>query len=398
MANRTVSINILNGQLGQLGVSEDNVFGLVLQSAVAPSGLALLTPLQITSLQDAVDVGITAAFDTANTVICYKVLAEFYAEAGSGTPLWIMFTAQTVTLTVAFDVANELTYFGKLQTAAGGKIRIMSMVRSFAGGYSATTTDGVDDDVLTAMTKAQALVEEFRTRHQPFAVVMPGHYYQDNESSLKDISTYTNKWVAGMIGDTATGSGVAIGVLMGRLAKIPVDRQPGRVKDGALAITAAYLNTTAINLSESNGAVRSIETKGLITFTNYVNKSGFFFTNDWTATARTDDFDRLARVRIIQKAERIVYDVYLNEILDDVKLDPDTGKMSTNAAKYYQQIIQRAIDNSLTADDEISGLQIQIDPEQNVLTTGEICVDVRIVPDAYANSFKINLGFNNPAL
>jgi hypothetical protein len=396
MANRTVNINILNGGLGQLGVSEDNVFGLVLQSAVAPSGLALLTPTQITSLQDAEDLGITAAFDTANTVTCYRVLAEFYAEAGSGTPLWIMFTAQTVTLTVVFDVANEATYFGKLQAASGGKCRIMSMVRSFAGGYSATTTAGVDADVLTAMTKAQALVEEFRGRHMPFAVIMPGHYYQDDVSALQDISTATNRWVAGLIGSTATGAGCAIGILLGRLASIAVDKQPGRVKDGALTVTAAYLNTTAISLS-TKGKTAGIETKGWITFDVYQGKSGFFFTNDWTATARTDDFDRLARVRIIQKVERIVYSVYLNEILDDIALDPSTGKMSTNAAKFYQQIIQRAIDDSLTAEGEISGLQVQVDPEQNVLSTGEVCVDVRLVPDAYANQFKINLGYNNPA-
>lgn len=397
MANRIIDIQIQNGALGQLAPAEDGIFGLILQSAVAPSGLALLTATSIASLAEAEALGIDAAFDTANTVICWKVIKEFYDESPSGTTLWIMFTAQTVTMTVAFDVANEATYFGKLQAAAGGKCRIMSMVRSFAGGYSATTTDGVDADVLTAMTKAQALVEEFRTRKMPFLCIVPGHHYQANTSTLKDISTYTNKWVQGLIGDTASGTGCAIGILLGRLAKIAVDTQPGRVKDGALNITAAYHNATAVTLALDT-AVRAVETKGWITFGTYPGKSGFYFTNDWTATARTDDFDRLTRGRIIQKAERIVYATYLNEILDDIKLNATTGMMTTNAAKYYQQIIQRAIDDSLTAEDEISGLSVQIDPMQDVLTTGKVCVEVRIVPDAYANSFEISLGYNNPAL
>lgn len=398
MANRTIDIQIKNGGIGQLGVSQDNLFGLILQSAVAPSGLALLTPVQITSLQDAVDLGITAAFDSANTVKVYKVLKEFYDEAVSGTPLWIMITAQTVTLANIFD-KTEANYAVKLLNAAAGKIRILSAVRSFAGGYSPNTTDNkVDLDVITAMTNAQALVEEYRAKYQPLACIVPGHHYTDEESGLVDISARSNKWVTGLIGDTASGTGCAIGLLLGRLAKIPVDRQPGRVKDGALVATDIYLNTTKINLAESNGAGRTIETKGWMTFTNYVNKAGYFFTNDWTAVARTDDFDRLSRVRIIQKAERIVYDVYLNEILDDVKLDPVTGYMSTNAAKYYQNIIQSALDLALTGEEEISGLTVQIDPTQNVLSTGLICIDVRLVPDAYANSFKINLGFDNPAL
>lgn len=398
MANRTIEINILNGDLGQLAPSEDGLCGLLLQSAVAPSGLALLTATSITSLAAAEDLGITAAFDAANSVVCWEVINEFYAEAGTGVTLWLMVTAQTVTQTVAWDVANAATYFGKLQTAAGGKIRIMSMVRSHASGYTPTTTDGVDADVLTAMAKAQALAEAYRVLHQPFVCLVPGHYYQDNESSLKDLTTYDYNWVAGLIGDTVTGTGCAIGLLLGRLAATAVDTEPGRVKDGARTNTAWYFNATLMNLAEAQGAGRAIETKGWITQGMYVGKSGFFFTNGWTATARTDDFDRVTRGRIIQKADRITYEVYLNEILDDIQLNETTGRMSTNAAKYYQQIIQRALENSLLADTEISGIQVQIDPLQDVLTTGMVCVDVRLVPDAYANSFKINLGLNNPAL
>lgn len=396
MANRFVDIEIKNGALGQLAPSEDGLCGLILQSAVAPSGLALLTPTSIASLADAEALGITSSFDSTNSVKCWKVLNEFYAEAKSGTTLWIMLTAQTVTMTVAYDVANEATYFGKLQTAAGGKIRIMSMVRSFAAGYTATTTDGVDADVLTGIAKAQALVEEFRTRKQPFLCILPGHHYQANTSTLKDLTTYTHKWVAGLIGDTESGTGCAVGLLLGRLASTPVDRQPGRVKDGARTNTAFYHNTTAFDIGRKAQAA-AIETKGWITMDMYVGQSGFYFTNDWTATARTDDYDRLSRGRIIQKVERIAYTTYLNEILDDIRLDATTGKMSVNAAKYYQSIIQRAINNSLLADTEISGVNVQIDPAQNVLTTGQVCVDVRIVPDGYANEFKINLGFENPA-
>ncbi len=397
MANRTVNINIQNGALGQIAPAEDGLLGIILQSDVAPASLALLTPKEISSLQAAEDLGINAAFDTTNSVKCYKVLKNFYAGAVSGTKLWIMFTAQTVVLADLFDKA-QANYAVKLVDASLGKIRILSAVRSFAGAYAPNTTaNKVDLDVVTAMTNAQALVEEFRSQHKPFACIIPGHHYTDDETGLVDISARTDKWVAGLIGDTESGTGCAIGLLMGRLSQIAVDKEPGRVKDGTLVATSIYLNTTKIDLTESNAAVKSIETKGWITFTNYVNKSGYFFTNGWTATARTDDFDRLARVRIIQKAERLVYDTYLNEILDDIQLDATTGQMSTNAAKFYQQIIQRAIDNSLTANDEISGLSVQIDPTQNVLTTGQVCVELRIVPDAYANEFKIVLGYDNPA-
>jgi hypothetical protein len=392
MANRKVEIIATTGGLGQLAPSEDGLCGLILQSATAPSGLALLTPRMISSLAEAEGLGITSAFDTTNTVKCWKHIKEFYDEAKTGVPLWIMFTAQTVTQTVAWDVANQATYFGKLQTAAGGKIRIMSMVRSHAAGYTATTTAGVDADVLTAMTKAQALVEEFRTRKQPFAAIVPGHYYQANTSTLQDLTTGTNKWVAGLIGDTESGVGCAIGLLLGRLASIAVDTQPGRVKDGARTNTAWYHNTTAFDLSKSPDA-KAIESKGWLTMDMYVGRSSFYFTNDWTATAGTDDYNRLARVRIFQKAERLTYLTYLEEILDDIRLDPNTGMMSTVAVKDYEGKIQRVLDANLTSNGELSGMVARIDPLQNVLATGYVKVDIGMVPDAYANEFQIKLGF-----
>lgn len=392
MANRTINITATNGALALLGPSEDGLCGLILQSAVAPASLALLTPRMISSLTEAEGLGITSAFDTTNSVKCWKHIKEFYDEAKTGVPLWIMFTAQTVTQTVAWDVANQATYFGKLQTAAGGKIRIMSMVRSHASGYTATTTAGVDADVLTAMTKAQALVEEFRTRKMPFLAIVPGHYYQANTSSLQDLTTGTNKWVAGLIGDTESGVGCAIGLLLGRLASIAVDTQPGRVKDGGRTNIAWYHNTTAFDVSKSTDA-KAIETKGWFTMDMYVGKSGFYFTNDFTATAATDDYSRFARGRIFQKAERITYQVYLNEILDDIRLDPNTGMMATVAVKDYEGKVQSALDANLTAVGELSGLVARIDPLQNVLTTGYVKIEIGMVPDAYANNFEVRLGF-----
>ena len=395
MANRNIDIRTQNGALGQLVVPDDGLFGFILQSDVAPAGLALLTPKLITSLDDAVALGIDADFDTGNSVNCYKPLKEFYSETNAGRTLWIMLTSQSVDLETMMD-KTEANYAVRLLNAAEGKIRMLFSVRSFAGGYSAdTAASQIDIDVVNAIANAQALALEYESKYMPLAVVLPAHHYTGTFGSLVDLSQRTDNRVGVMLGDTVSGTGCAIGLLAGRLANDPVQREPGRTKTGALTAKSAYLGTSEIKDAQST--VATIEGKGFITLDRYVNKAGFFFTNAWTSTKRTDDYDRLTRVRVIQKVRRIVYDVFVDEILDEIEVNPDTGQIATVKAKYYQRIIQKQVEDVMQDNGEISGVKVLIDAEQDVLATNKICVEVRVVPVGYANEIKITLGFENPA-
>lgn len=392
MALPSVSINVLNGNLPGVIPTDDALCGMLLQGVNA-SSLNLLTPKLLTSLQDAVDVGIDADYDTDNSVAVYKHIREFYDEAGTGARLWIMLVGQAVSMADMVD-KTEADYAVKLLNAADGKIRLLGVSRSPAGGYTPTTTNGLDVDVENAITTGQALAEEYAASYKPFRVVLECRHYQGDAGTVADLTTKEKNAVAVVLGDTASGAGAAVGLLLGRLAAIPVQRNPGRVKDGSLNITNAYIGAETVAAAE--GDIESLHDKGFITLRRYVGKAGYYFTDDPTCTLATDDYRSLARGRVIDKARVICYATYVNEILDEVAIDAN-GRIETVKAKYYQSIIESAIDLAMTSESEISSFSATIDPEQDVLSTNKITVEARITPVGYAKEIVVNLGFQNPA-
>lgn len=393
MALPNIDIQIGNGALGLTIPTNDSLSGLILQG-VAASGLAVGTPALITSLAAAEALGIDAAYDTDNSVKAHKAIKDFYAEAGTGAQLWIMIVAQAVDMQTIFDKA-ETDYAVKLLDAANGGIRMLSIVRDPASGYTATVTNGIDADVEAAITTAQALAEEYRDNYKPLRIILPGYEYNDTPADLADLTSRTDNRVAVFIGDSESGVRQGTGILLGRLASDPVQRNPGRVKSGALPINAGYIGTNTVEDETNN--IATIHNKGYITLRRHVGKAGYFFTDDPTATAETDDYSQISLGRVLDKAIFLAYTVYVEELLDEVLLDPDTGQISRGQAKYLQEIGRNAIDNAMTANNEISGVTVEVDPAQNVLSTGKICVKLRIVPVGYAREIEIELGFSNPA-
>ncbi len=72
------------------------------------------------------------------------------------------------------------------------------------------------------------------------------------------------------------------------MASLPVQRKISRVKNGALPISGAYFSNTNDTETHEN-AWNSIHDKGYIFFRTFVGKSGYFFNDDPTATALTDE-------------------------------------------------------------------------------------------------------------
>lgn len=394
MALPGVSIVLTKGALGLIAPGEDGVVGLV-ANGVAASGLALGVSKQIFGLDEAEAVGITAAYDTTNSMDVYRQIKEFYDSAGDGAELWIMLVSQATNITSILDKTQA--FAKKLLTDAGGRIRLLAVSRNPAVGYTPnTTTNQVDVDVFNALVTGQALADDMQAAFMPVRFIIEGYAFTGTTSSLGNLKAQTKPNVSVLIGDTETGARSMVGILLGRLAKIPVQRNPGRVKDGSLPILAAFLGAATLESNES--AAIAIHDKGYITVRRYSGKAGYYFTDDPTAVAATDDYSSLARCRVVDKAIRIAYATYVEEILDEVEINPANGQIATVKAKYYQALIENAVNTAMTANGEVSSFEAFVDPAQNVLSTGKICIDARIVPVGYAKAIEIKIGFSNPAL
>jgi hypothetical protein len=389
------TVTLLNNQLGKIVPTDDGVAGL-LMTGVSTANIALGETKLIKSLAEAEALLLTASYDTTNTTNVYKNIKDFFTMAGEGAELYIMIVAKTNLMTAMCDTANQI--LKKLLNDAQGRIRIAAVTRVPDGAYVPTYTGQIDTDVINAFPKAQVLADEFAAAHKPVRILLDGREFQDNTTTLHDLRALTYNRVAGVLfTDVASAKNAAVGLVLGKLASIPVQRNIGRVKDGPIGISNAYLTDQATLIDAlTDTQMNSVHDKGWISVRKFLGKTGYFFNNDYTAVANTDDYDRISRGRVIDKAIVLAYKVYTEEILDDLDVD-DNGRIDAGVIKSYQQLIQKEIDAQMTIKGEISAVRVIIDPKQNVLSTNKVEIEVRITPKFYSQEIAVKLGFENPA-
>jgi hypothetical protein len=387
-----ITINLQNGQLGSVGGTTDGVAGLVI--GCDPTGTAINAGdiFVLKSTDDAVTAGLNGI------AYAYQQINEFFAEAGTGSKLYVLIAPNTETLTNMCDASSANRYGDKLLKYSQGEISLLGVCRKPASGYTPTVTDGIDSDSVGAITKMQVLAQSYFGSFNPFVGFVECRSYTGVPANLKNYATDSKNYVAGVMSKSsdlhAIDSGSAcVGLALGRAAYVPVQRKIARVKDGSLSITGAYLGSTAIQ----NADFASVVLKGYICIGTYANKSGFYFVDDVLCTIPTDDYKTVSFRRTMNKMIRIVYSTFINELNDDIELTNE-GKLSPATAKYYEGLIKNAVNLQMTSASELSSFSAFVDQNQNVLSTGKVAVRCAAVPKGYSQEIVVTLGFSNPAL
>ena len=391
-----VKINYLNGLLGAAPESQDGLMMMVVIGATAVSStFALGTPYKIVRPSDLSGLGVT----TASNARLVELVDQFYAEAGEGTPLYVLGLASTYTMTTAL---NHLD--GPMPAILAGLHGVIrGLIVAEQSSATPTVTEGLDPDVFTALPKAQSLAEYIAdTYFSPLFVILEGRAYA-GAASLRDLSSSAYNRVGIFIGDTKLGGtagspastkNAAVGVLAGRIAAVPVQRNIGRVASGALAPESFYLGTSAVD--DVMADVETIYAKGYITPRIFFGLDGYYINDDRLACKPDDDYAHLTARRTVDKAARIAYMTLVQKLLDEIEVNTD-GTMQTPVLKSWQADVETAIDQQMTASGELSvvdgsGCKCFIDPTQNVLSTSKVTATLRVRPFGYAREIVVNLG------
>jgi hypothetical protein len=391
-----IRIKFENGALGSVSSSADGVVGLVSTAVPVVDKFALQQAYVLRGLDDLVALGVTSAADDVNCFL-YRHVKEFYDEAGAGAELWIMGFPNTEIQSDLVDMTRDTAKL--LIQSAQGRIKVLAAVFNPAGSYNQTTANGLDDDVAVAMQKAQQLGEwATDVMYAPLFVLLEARGFSGDATELADLASFNYNRVGLLLGDTAAGSaGAATGLLLGRIARIPVQRHAGRVRDGALKALTAFVGDKAIEKAD----VTTINDKGYITFRTFVGKSGYFFSDDSLATAVADDYRSAARRRTIDKAYRIAYATLIEFLNDEIPVT-DAGELVPAMAKSWEAEVESAIAMQMTSEGNLgvdstdtadTGVKCYIDYAQQVVTTGKIEISLKVKPYGYAKYIDVKLGF-----
>lgn len=389
-----VNVDVIGGGLGQVAPAQDGVAMLFVGGIATPSWGVLSINL-VTSLEEAET---NLEISNTNNRLAHAQVSDFFSIAGKGAKLYLVLLPNDWASTYS-DAYNALN---GLKNQIPEEVRLIG-ISPADGGVSYTT--GIRSNVVGVIGNMNNFAKERSAGYKPTHIILDGFAPEDVPVLYDLKSVGDRRYVSivltqtqGLVTNFDEGHDInaCVGLLLGRLAKIPVQRNAGRVRDGDMLQTYAYLGVDYLE-TIADSKIEEMHKKGYVFLRKHTGLGGYYFNDDPTCTADDSDFNSIARVRVIEKARRIVRQTLMPYLLDEVEVDPQTGRLSAAFVKGMQATVENALDVQMTANGEIIAPKCIIDPKQNVLTTNKIDVIVKIIPYGYAKQIEVTVSFENPA-
>jgi hypothetical protein len=185
-----------------------------------------------------------------------------------------------------------------------------------------------------------------------------------------------------------------IGATLGNVSKALVHENIGWVSKFNI-VTSNFADPAFIDgslvVTKSKAFMDSLDSFAYLFIRKFVGSEGSYWNYSYTATSATDDFGTIENNRTYDKAFRNLRTLYLPEVNSPAYVDSD-GKLSGGTIKHLETVGQRAL-QPLQDALEISAFSVEIDPNQNVLSTSKLEVIAKIIPVGVNKTIEVKLGF-----
>jgi len=202
-----------------------------------------------------------------------------------------------------------------------------------------------------------------------------------------NVKSFDNPYLGVVAGeDSETGASIAAAALA-RCCKYGAEVKIGSGKNGALiCLTDVILGGKAY--PEYTGAqLETMHDNGYIMPQHRSGAAGYYFGQDNMCS--NGDFRILAHGRIIDKAQVIIQQAYAPFIEDTIRVS-DYGTLDEGDVSYLENVLECSILANMTS--QISGVQVVIDKQQDIINTSTLEVSCRIQPLGYTTWINVTLG------
>ncbi len=401
-------VTITKGAVGSNTTQDDtSVSGFLFTGPEVEDVLEHGKAYTLYSVDDAEDLGITESYDEENSVRMYRQIYEFYRKAGDNTELYILVAPQTTTMSELVQYDGD--YAPLLVAKAKGEIRQLGVSINPDSDYEVVMLDGLNSEVVSAISKAQALGDWCFENHRPLHILLEGRDYGGTASvalNLREIENVEATDVSVVIGqdyDYADGldeigqTFADVGTALGDVAYMAVNECIGEVEtmnltDSGLGSWESAGLSSHQNIEDVEDDLQTLDTKGYIFGVSYTGVSGFRWNDDHVCVEEVEDAQgnlnesSIAYSRTLKEATRVLYKALIVKVKTVQPVDSDTGLLPVGVIKYFEGLGNTALS---TLSDVLSGYETTVDPDSNLLT-GDKSLDVSFVIVPYGKVGEIN--------
>lgn len=408
MALNDITFSRQNGGMGRKASSEDPISGLLLGlNGAVTSNSSLLTPFTEISvgsvnlylaklnyyeqLDATYGITTTEASDdltseqAAKNFISYHV-SEFFKQSPTGI------------LYLAFKITGEIlpAEITALQNYSDGSIRQVGVA---AAGSAAITAEQI--------TAYQTEAGTLETNHMPLSILVAqrkGAYDDIGDITSVDLSLAGRRNVSVLIAQDLSATIQAsqnacklnevacIGTLLGCVSAASVNESVAWVQKFPIEFSAPGFITGDLLQETSISNLNLLNDKRYIFLRSHVGVSYVYFNDSFTLDVATSDYAYVENVRTMDKATRGIRSKLLPYLNAPLYVDSVSGKLAENTISALETEAGRALEDMEKAG-ELSGYEVTIDPDQNVISTSELEVVIKNVPVGVMRKVKVKIGF-----
>jgi len=303
-------------------------------------------------------------------------------------------------LYIAYYDTFDATNVALVRDYANGTIRQLGVNHDFSYNFSTSY-----------ITDLQTQADESQALYKPLSII----YNADISdygllSNLPDLTGLNCKNVSVVIGQDGKGYGYklyksigysigSLGAVLGAVAFSSVSESIAWVGKFNMS-NGTELDTIMFGINGSTGVfynnvpdsqLTSLNNYGYVFLRKLIGITGTYNTPPTTATLNSNDYHFIYSNRTIDKATRGVRASLLPLLSSPIKLNSD-GTLTDSTIAYF--ISQADINlDTMVRDLELSDFEVTIDTTQNVLSTNNITVAVRLLPIGVADFITVNIGF-----
>ena len=381
------------GGLNNISPNQDYTSGMIFYVNNYPVGFSGNTGniQEIFSTVDALNLGVT---DTLYPIENYQISEFFRIQPNA--PLYLCF-ASGYTFSGGTS-AQTYSEINDIQVYANGTIRQVGIFETtpFSTG-------------LTSVGAIQTQCNNLKTNHMPLSVIFGGNTKAIALNNLPDLTTSSSPNVSIVIGQDSSYKGLslytsygvsipAVGATLGTISKSKVSENIGWVNNfdiknnATLEYDEPAFGNGVLYKNQAVSLLNQLQTRGYIFIRKFVGLTGSYFNDSPTADSVISDYCYIERNRTIDKAIRNVRTRILPYVNSPLEIDPTSGKLSPiTIASFKNECGIPLID--MVNNGEISGYAVNINPNQNVLSTNTLYITIAIVPIGVARHIQITIGF-----
>ena len=382
----STSLNILrqNGNVPKTLQGEDHISGIMayLPSTEVPDSFKTERVQPLSTIEAAEAAGITADAASWGVRVLHYHLSEIYRL----NPAVILYVGIFDKPAAAYTFAEVKT----MQNYAGGKLRQLGVWagdKALEQGDDLTTLQGVADNL-------EANGRELVILYAPKVATVSG---------LSDKLAGGNKCrVSVVIGQAGSGTGdelyhdkanaakasvSGLGVVLGLVSRAKVHQSIAWVKEFPTGVSVpAFGDGTKLNALDP-AVVQKLDAGRYLFFVTQEGQN-----DSHNMDSAISDYAAIESVRTMDKAVRGIRTYLIPELGGNVYVDPTTGKLASYTVKHLETVAGHALEDMERAG-ELSGYAVEIDPEQDVASSGTVEIVIKNVASPVMRHVKVKIGF-----